>query len=197
MDSGATIDAHGTKRHWQFQGSRVTISQVCGLSPLWTIWLCVTETGPETGPETAPETAHWYDEIAMPALLRNARTVYGTAIRAALVDVGCDDMPRNGAFVVGAIARNGSPLSEIITHLGLSKQRAGQLVDDLVSRGYLDRAYDTADRRRTTVTLTDRGRLGAATGRAAVDRMDADLVGRVGADAVKRTRATLGAIARP
>jgi DNA-binding MarR family transcriptional regulator len=152
------------------------------------------ETGPKTGPETGPKTGPWYDEIAMPALMRNARTAYGTAIRAALVDVGCDDMPRNGSFVVGAIARNGSPLSEIITHLGLSKQRAGQLVDTLVSRGYLDREYDTTDRRRMTVTLTDRGRLAAATGRAAVDRMDADLVARVGTEAVTRTRATLGAL---
>jgi DNA-binding MarR family transcriptional regulator len=138
------------------------------------------------------EAPNWYEDVAMPALLRNARTVYGSAIRAALADAGCDDMPRNGSFVVGAIARNGSPLSEIITHLGLSKQRAGQLVDTLFSRGYLEREYDTADRRRMTVTLTDRGRLAAATGRAAVERVDAALADRVGADAIAVTRATLG-----
>ena len=80
-----------------------------------------------------PRATHWYDDLATPALLRGARDVYGAAIRTALADAGCDDMPRNGSFVVGAIARNGSPLSEIITHLGLSKQRAGQLVDTLVS----------------------------------------------------------------
>src|SRR4051794_23058524 len=102
-----------------------------------------------------PRTTNWYDEIAMPALLRGARGVYAKALHAALADAGCDGMPRNGAFVVGAIARNGSPLGEIITDLGLSKQRAGQLVDTLVARGYLERAPDPTDRRRMTVNLTD------------------------------------------
>jgi DNA-binding MarR family transcriptional regulator len=146
----------------------------------------------ETG-QTA-QTPQWYDEIVMPALLRGARGVYGDAMRAALADAGCDDMPRSGSFVVGAIARNGSPLGEVIRHLGLSKQRAGQLVDTLVVRGYLDRTPDPDDRRRMTVTLTDRGRLAARTGRAAVERIDAALAEQVGADAVSRTRATLGAL---
>jgi DNA-binding MarR family transcriptional regulator len=134
----------------------------------------------------------WYDEIATPALLRAARGVYGSAIRGALAAKGCDDLPRNGAFVVGAIARDGSPLSEIISYLGLSKQRAGQLVDTLVTRGYLEREFDTTDRRRMTVTLTERGQLAAATSRAAVQRIDTALRARLGADAVSQARATLG-----
>jgi DNA-binding MarR family transcriptional regulator len=136
----------------------------------------------------------WHDDVAMPALLRGARSTYGSAIRAALAKADCDDMPRNGAFVVGAIARNGSPLSEIITHLGLSKQRAGQLVDTLVERRYLQRAVDPDDRRRMTVRLTARGQLAARTGRAAVEKVDAALVAKVGADSVAHARLTLGAL---
>jgi len=130
----------------------------------------------------------------MPALMRAARRTYGTAIHTALVEAGLDDMPRNGSFVVGAVARNGSPLGEIIEQMGLSKQRGGQLVDTLVARGYLERTTDPDDRRRLTVTLTERGRLAAATGRHAVEAVDADLVTRVGADAVAHTRRTLGAL---
>ena len=141
---------------------------------------------------TKRNNSNWYDDVAMPALLRGARGVYATALHTALADAGCDDMPRNGAFVVGAIARNGSPLGEIIDNLGLSKQRAGQLVDTLVARGYLERAPDPNDRRRMTVSLTDRGRLAAATGRDAVERVDAALAERVGAGAVANLRATLG-----
>jgi DNA-binding MarR family transcriptional regulator len=148
---------------------------------------------PQTG-QTPPHASEWYDEIVMPALLRGARGIYSDAIRVALAAAGCDDMPRNGSFVVGAIARNGSPLGEIIRHLGLSKQRAGQLVDTLVVRGYLERTPDLDDRRRMTVTLTDRGRLAARTGRAAVDRVDTALAKQVGADAIASTRATLGAL---
>jgi DNA-binding MarR family transcriptional regulator len=136
----------------------------------------------------------WYDEVVIPALLRGARHTYGSAIRLALADAGCDDIPRSGPFVLGAIARNGSPLSEIIDHLGLSKQRSGQLVDTLVARGYLEREADPADRRRMTVTLTERGVAAAATSREAVERVDADLVARVGADTVGHARAMLGAL---
>jgi DNA-binding MarR family transcriptional regulator len=138
--------------------------------------------------------APWYADVVIPALIRGARRTYASAIRAALVEVGCDDMPRNGSFVVGSIARNGSPLGDVIKELGISKQRAGQLVDTLVSRGYLERVTDAADRRRMTVSLTERGSAAASAGRAAVERVDADLTARVGAAAVSETRRTLGAL---
>jgi DNA-binding MarR family transcriptional regulator len=133
-------------------------------------------------------------DVVIPALLRAARTTYRLAIRDALVAAGCEDMPRNGSFVIGAIARNGSSLSRIIESLGVSKQAAGQLVDALVVRGYLDRAPDPDDRRRLTVRLTGRGETAAAAGRAAVERVDAALAARVGADHVAHTRATLAAL---
>jgi DNA-binding MarR family transcriptional regulator len=140
------------------------------------------------------EDRDWFDDVAFPVLLRAARTAYGSAIRQALTDVGCDDMPRNGSFVIGAIARTGAPLSEIIKGLGVSKQAAGQLVDTLVTRGYLDRSPDPEDRRRLTVTLTERGRAAAVVIRSVIERVDADLAGRVGAEHVAHTRATLAAL---
>jgi DNA-binding MarR family transcriptional regulator len=141
--------------------------------------------------ETAPA---WYDDVSLPALLRAARTTYGSVIRSALEEVGCPDVPRNGIFVIGAIARTGSPLGEIIATLGVSKQAAGQLVDTLVLRGYLDRAPDPDDRRRLTVSLTDRGRAAARAARAAIDRVDAEVTELVGADTMAATRAGLGAM---
>jgi DNA-binding MarR family transcriptional regulator len=136
----------------------------------------------------------WFDEVPFPALLRAARRAYGAAIRAALADAGCDDMPRNGSYVIGAIARTGASLSQIIKGLGVSKQAAGQLVDTLVTRGYLDRSPDPDDRRRLTVTLTERGHAAATVIRSVIERVDADLTGRVGAEHVAQTRATLAAL---
>ncbi len=135
------------------------------------------------------------DDLPMPGLLRAARQAYGSAIAAALIEAGCDDMPRNGAFVVGAIARTGAPLSEIIKSLAVSKQLAGQLVDTLVARGYLERAVDPDDRRRLTITLTERGSDAATTIRAAVEAIDATLLRAIGPQAVAHTRATLAALA--
>ena len=136
----------------------------------------------------------WFDEVAFPALLRAARGTYGSAIRAALADAGCDDVPRNGSYVIGAIARTGAPLSQVITELGVSKQAAGQLVNSLVTRGYLDRSADPEDRRRLTITLTERGHAAAAVIRSAVEQVDAALVARVGPEHVAHARATLAAL---
>jgi DNA-binding MarR family transcriptional regulator len=136
-------------------------------------------------------TVDWVDQVSLPALLRAARSTYGSAIRRALAEVGCDDVPRNGIYVVGAIARTGAPLGDIIQQLGVSKQAAGQLVDALVLRGYLERSVDLEDRRRLLVTLTERGEAAAAVIRSAVDAVDAALEAQVGAEYVAHTRATL------
>jgi DNA-binding MarR family transcriptional regulator len=134
------------------------------------------------------------DEMGLPALLRAARRTYGLTVRAALADGGCDDMPRNGSYVVGAIARTGAPLGRIISQLGVSKQAAGALVDTLVTRGYLDRSVDPDDRRRLTVTLTERGLAAADIVRAVVEQVDSELEARVGSEHVAHTRATLAAL---
>lgn len=138
--------------------------------------------------------ASWYEAMALPALLRAARRGYGSAVRAALEAAGYGDLPPNGPFVIGAIALNGSPLSEIIDFLGVSKQAAGQLVDTLVTRGYLERSVDPLDRRRLTIALSERGRHAAGTVGDAVARVDAELVAVVGRDRVQQTRATLAAL---
>jgi DNA-binding MarR family transcriptional regulator len=140
------------------------------------------------------EEQDWFEDVPFPALLRAGRAAYGSAVRTALADAGCDDMPRNGSYVVGAIARTGAQLSQIITGLGVSKQAAGQLVDTLVMRGYLSRTVDPADRRRLTITLTERGHAAAEVVRSAIEQVDADLAGRVGPEYVRHTRATLGSL---
>jgi DNA-binding MarR family transcriptional regulator len=132
--------------------------------------------------------------LSMPGLLRAAQQVYALEVRDALAAAGSDDTPRNGSYVISASARRSTPLSAIIERLGLSKQAAGQLVDNLVARGYLERAVDPDDRRRLVVTLTNRGRAAAAVIRAAVDRVDAELEARLGQDRVAAARAVLAAI---
>ena len=138
----------------------------------------------------------WYDTVVIPVLLRHARTAYGAAMRAALARIGCDDMPRNGMYVVGGMAMGagGLPLSQLVKELAVSKQSAGQLVDTLVLRGYLDRAPDPEDRRKISITLTPRGHAAAAAQAAARERVDAALAARVGADCVAAMRKGLGVL---
>jgi DNA-binding MarR family transcriptional regulator len=133
-------------------------------------------------------------DASLAALLRSARFTYQSAFRSAHAEAGFDDIPRDGAFVIGSIAGAGSPLSDVIWRLHLSKQASGQLVDTLVQRGYLARATDPDDRRRLVITLTELGREAAAVGRRARERVDRALIERVGPEYVAHTRATLTAL---
>ena len=141
----------------------------------------------------APEKEH--GDVSMPALLRASWSTYRAAVRAALARSGFDDVPRNGSYVLSAIARGGVPLADVIAALGVSKQTAGALVDSLVVRGYLDRAVDPADRRRLVVSLTGRGAAAAACVQSAVAAVDQALETAVGQEQVGCTRAALTALA--
>jgi DNA-binding MarR family transcriptional regulator len=136
----------------------------------------------------------WYDSLVFPALLRWARDTYGEAMRKALAEAGCDDIPPNGMYLIGGASMGAEdvPLSVMIKELKASKQATGQLVDTLVLRGYLKREPDEQDRRRFTIRLTERGWHAAAAQREAREKIDAELVARAGADAVAAARKTLG-----
>jgi DNA-binding MarR family transcriptional regulator len=119
------------------------------------------------------------ENIVIPALLRAARSAYGHAIRRSLAVGGFDDVPANGAFVLGGMANHGVTAGDLIRQLGVSKQAASQLIDTLVLRGYLEREVNLEDRRRVNVELTERGvAAGAAidAGRRAVDDELATLI---------------------
>lgn len=145
--------------------------------------------------ETTPNEP-WFQEVVLPALLRHARTTYGIAMRRALVGAGYDDVPKNGLYVLGGLTPEAGPLplQELIEQLRISKQSASQLVDTLVARGYLQRAEDPNDRRKLTITLTERGRHAAETQSAARKKVDAELLQRMGQESIDHTRRTLAAL---
>jgi DNA-binding MarR family transcriptional regulator len=138
----------------------------------------------------------WYDRIAIPALLRHARNTYGEAMRRALNEAGYDDIPGNGLYVIGGLALGAGdlPLGQLIRELKISKQAAGQLVDALVLRGYLERTMDPNDRRKLTVGLTERGRAAAGVQTEAREAIDAQLLASVGPEAIGLTRRSLAVL---
>ena len=138
----------------------------------------------------------FFEKVAIPVLLRHARNTYGAAMRRALGEAGYDDIPGNGLYLIGGLAldREDIPLGKLIKELRISKQAAGQLVDTLVTRGYLDRTMDKDDRRKLTIALTERGRAAAATQAAAREKVDAELLASVGQDDLRRTRRTLAVL---
>jgi DNA-binding MarR family transcriptional regulator len=136
------------------------------------------------------------DTVSMPALLRHAREAYSASMRSALDAAGYDDIPKNGLYVIGGLARaaGAHPLSQLIEELRLSKQAAGQLVDILVMRGYLKRDVDHEDRRRLKIGLTERGRAAAQVLHAAGVTVDEELISRVGPKDIEIARRILFAL---
>lgn len=132
-----------------------------------------------------------YERMGIPGLLRGARKAYGTVIRQAFEDAGFDDMPRNGAFVLARVYDGSSEPPALTRELGISKQAVSQLIDTMVTRGYLERTPDTDDRRRMLLTLTPRGEAAATAGWQAATEVDDELTRRLKADGVAALRAGL------
>jgi DNA-binding MarR family transcriptional regulator len=140
----------------------------------------------------------WYEDVPLPLLMREARDAYRDAIGRALAEAGCDDIPRNGAFVLAGLDRRApepafSPQADVVASLGLSKQAASQLIDTLVLREYLERRADPEDRRRMGVRLTDRGCTAATAIQTAIDRIEAAIAHLITTDELHGLRVGLAA----
>jgi DNA-binding MarR family transcriptional regulator len=97
---------------------------------------------------------------------------------------GLEDLPPNGAYVVGGIVNRAGSAGDLVRQLGVSKQAASQLIDTLVLRGYLERRVDPEDRRRIIIEATERGRAAGEAIAAGVQAVDAELIQRISASGV-------------
>ena len=144
---------------------------------------------------TAPGRAFPGTDANIPALLRGARGSYAHTIAAFLAEAGCDDLPRNGPFVLGGMANRSASAVDMIRGLGVTRQAASQLIDTLVVRGYLSREVNPADRRRLNIELTDRGRAAAEAIGAAIGQVDEELAAMITPAELAGLRAGLAALA--
>jgi DNA-binding MarR family transcriptional regulator len=133
-------------------------------------------------------------EVSIPALMRAARGAYGHAIHARLAAGGFGGIPRNGPFVLGGMAAYGVEAVQLIRQLGVSKQAASQLIDQLVLSGYLRRETNPDDRRRVAIELTDRGRAAGDAIREGVRAVNAELAELISPTELDGLRAGLVAL---
>jgi DNA-binding MarR family transcriptional regulator len=75
----------------------------------------------------------------------------------AVATVGGEAMRPSFGFVLRAVAAEQPTVSRLAEMLGISKQGASRLADDMVTLGYLERIADATDRRRTRMRLSARG----------------------------------------
>jgi DNA-binding MarR family transcriptional regulator len=80
-------------------------------------------------------------------------------IHAGVVARGFDDIRPTHGFAFVLLSHGGATVSELAGHLGVTKQAASQLVDELVGKGYVQRQAHPDDARARLVVLTRKGRV--------------------------------------
>jgi DNA-binding MarR family transcriptional regulator len=131
---------------------------------------------------------------ATSTLIRSARRAYAQSIGAQLDAIGIDDLPRNGALILGGIHATGTPRQDLPAELGVTKQAVSQAIDKLVNRGYLNRRPDPGDRRRIALELTERGQQAVEAAARGMEAVDRQLEERVSPEQIHAMRSALIAI---
>lgn len=118
---------------------------------------------------------------------------YRIPVTRALAQAGFGDLPQPGIWALSAAATAGTELlaRDLVTRLDISKQAVSQLVDALVTAGYVERHPYPDDRRGTLLRLTPRGRRAARVIDTAVGEVNAAMAGKVGPDHLVELRRVL------
>ncbi|MDR2986815.1 MAG: MarR family transcriptional regulator [Nocardiopsaceae bacterium] len=116
-------------------------------------------------------------------------------LRAAHAAAGFTDLGRSDGFVFRSLADRPMTVSELSSHLEITKQGAAQIIDDMERRGYVEREPDPADGRARLVRLSSRGEQALAYARGFHRDYERRLARAHGSDAVRALRAMLEAIA--
>jgi DNA-binding MarR family transcriptional regulator len=118
-------------------------------------------------------------------------------LRTTLAEQGFDDQGRSDGYVLRALDAGPLTVSELAERLEITKQGAGQLVDDMEGRDYVERHPDPRDGRARLVHLSERGRAALAAARGFHQRYERRMSHEHGAEAVATLRALLEAMAGP
>ncbi|MBY8878567.1 MarR family winged helix-turn-helix transcriptional regulator [Actinacidiphila acidipaludis] len=113
------------------------------------------------------------DAMSLTASLLTAATVLVDDIHSGVVARGFTDLRPTHGFVFSRLSPTGATVTEIAEHLGVTRQAASQIVDELVAKGYVERRPHPVDARARLVVLTTRGvRCTRAAEEAAVEALE-------------------------
>jgi DNA-binding MarR family transcriptional regulator len=95
--------------------------------------------------------------VVLTGLLNLAFDAMIAEFRTEIEDSEFDDVRTTHACVFRYVRGPGLRLTDIAELANMTKQSVGEIVDDLVERGYVERVPDPADRRAKLICFTDRG----------------------------------------
>ncbi|MEU1186617.1 MarR family winged helix-turn-helix transcriptional regulator [Streptomyces sp. NPDC005859] len=96
------------------------------------------------------------EALALTAVLLAAAGELTQRINDGVVARGFEARPAYG-FAFTRLAPGGATVTELGVHLGVTKQAASQLVEELVRKGFVERRPHPEDARARLVVLTERG----------------------------------------
>jgi DNA-binding MarR family transcriptional regulator len=124
-------------------------------------------------------------------ILVSAARVVADRLGTAVEGAGVDDMRAPFGFVIRALAARDRTLTEVAALLGVTKQAAIKVVDEMEARGYVERRADPRDRRVKRLGLTPKAARVRRAALTASRRMERELRQDVGAAEVAAMRRAL------
>ncbi|MEU2583756.1 MarR family winged helix-turn-helix transcriptional regulator [Streptomyces avermitilis] len=98
------------------------------------------------------------EAMALSAALLAAAGELTQRIHDGVVARGFEGLRPAHGFAFSRLAPDGATVTDLAAHLGVTKQAASQLVDEMVRKGYVERRPHPGDARARLVVLTERGR---------------------------------------
>jgi DNA-binding MarR family transcriptional regulator len=112
-------------------------------------------------------------------------------IHDAQATAGFDDVRSSFGAVFRALQGDGLTLTDLAATIGVTKQSAAALVDDMAARGYVEKRAAVSDRRAVQLVLTTRALEAIAIAKDAAKRAERSLTRAVGAENVAAMRVAL------
>ena len=112
-------------------------------------------------------------------------------LRAHTAAKGYQDQGRSDGFVLRTLGAGPRTISGLAERLEITKQGAGQIVDDMERRGYVERRPDPSDARAKLLQLTAQGEAALATARKFHQAYERRLRKRFGDEAIDTLRDVL------
>ena len=137
------------------------------------------------------DTKHTRDRAPLMGLLDATTEAYLEQFRRELEESGYADLRPTHGCVFRFVREDGMRLTELATHAGMTKQSVGELVDDLVDLGYVQRVPDPEDRRAKLICLTDKGIEAQRLGFGLIDEIEDCWAERFGSERIQDLREIL------
>ena len=127
------------------------------------------------------------------AVIAQAEAVMANELHARLDAAGYGDQTLAQSRLFGCIPPDGIRLTALAERAQLTKQAAGELIDQMEAAGYVARSADPTDARAKLIRFTDRGWRAVDAALGIFDDLEAALADVVGAEQVATARQVLEA----